>query len=144
MSTPTERTEHTWIIEVIDGGPAGDDDFWKCSVCGASGGPVGHDFRHLPILAGPALPLSLDCREAAAQFRIYNEHQRRIHTVTRTGIYVRAQRNKKWESVDIAELDAPSLLAWLRSRGGHNPLAEDVVGILFGHGHLTPKDEDPT
>jgi hypothetical protein len=54
-----------------------------------------------------------------------------------TGIYVRARRpDGGWESVDLAYLDGPSLLWWLRSQGGDNRLAEDVVGILLGHGHL--------
>jgi hypothetical protein len=54
-----------------------------------------------------------------------------------TGIYVRAMRpDGGYESVDLAYLDAPSLLGWLKSKGGDNPLAEDVVGILLGHGHL--------
>jgi hypothetical protein len=55
-----------------------------------------------------------------------------------TGIFIRAQHPKteKWLSVDIAVLNKPSLLAWLRSRDGDNPWAEDVVGILLGHGHL--------
>lgn len=36
-----------------------------------------------------------------------------------TGIYVRAVGlNGRWGSHDIAELDAPSLLAWLRSHDG--------------------------
>jgi len=54
-----------------------------------------------------------------------------------TGIYVRAKRESgKWESVDILCLTKDSLLDWLRSRGGDNPWAEDVVGILLGYGHL--------
>jgi hypothetical protein len=53
-----------------------------------------------------------------------------------TGIYVRAIYLGKWGSYDIAQLDKESLLEWLRSRGGDNPWAEDVVGILLGHGHL--------
>ena len=61
---------------------------------------------------------------------------RRLQPVE-TGIYVRAQHpSGAWQSVDIFDLDKPSLLAWLRSRGGDNPWAEDVVGILLGHGHL--------
>lgn len=54
----------------------------------------------------------------------------------RTGIFVRAQTVKGWASVDIGQLDAPSLLSWLRSRGGDNAWAENVVGILLGHGHI--------
>ena len=56
---------------------------------------------------------------------------------TGTGIYVRAMRESgKWESVDIPCLTKESLWEWLKSRGGDNPYAEDVVGILLGHGHL--------
>jgi len=39
-------------------------------------------------------------------------------------------------SADIIHLDKPSLREWLRSRDGENRMAEDVVGILLGHGHL--------
>lgn len=56
------------------------------------------------------------------------------HDITRdTGIYVRAKLGDKWGSYDIAELDAKSLLAWLRSRGGENRWAENCVGLLLGH-----------
>lgn len=65
-----------------------------------------------------------------------------------TGIYVRAQDiNGKWDSFDISQLTKASLLEFLRSRGGDNPWAEDVVGILLGHGHLhkiqAPDDPRP-
>jgi len=53
-----------------------------------------------------------------------------------TGIFVRATRNGSYGTYDIAALDAPSLLEWLRCRGGENKWAENVVGILLGHGHL--------
>jgi len=54
-----------------------------------------------------------------------------------TGLYVRAKRpDGKWISADLCQLDKPSLLAWLKSRGGNNRWAEDTVGILLGHGHL--------
>lgn len=60
-----------------------------------------------------------------------------------TGIYVRAQRTDgRWDSADIAELDADSLLTWLRSRGGDNPRAEQVVLILLGHPRLAELRED--
>jgi hypothetical protein len=55
-----------------------------------------------------------------------------------TGIFVRAQDSDgKWGPIDICHLTRESLLEWLRSHGGCNPLAENVVGILFGHGHIT-------
>lgn len=54
-----------------------------------------------------------------------------------TGIYIRAQwPHGNWDSVDIACLDAPSLLEWLRGHDGDNMLAENVVGVLLGHGHI--------
>lgn len=59
-----------------------------------------------------------------------------------TGIYVRAMDDGKWGSHDILVLDKKSLLVWLKSRGGDNPWAEDVVGILLGHGHLHERPEE--
>lgn len=60
----------------------------------------------------------------------------RVH-LRGTGIYVRAKHeNGHFGSFDIAELTRESLLVWLRSRGGYNPWAEDVVGVLLGHGCL--------
>lgn len=54
----------------------------------------------------------------------------------KTGIFVRAQdEDGKWHSTDIVNLDAESLLEWLRSRGGQNVWAEETVGILLGHPH---------
>ena len=69
--------------------------------------------------------------------------KKRYGETRETGIYVRAQGlTGKWESVDIYALDKPSLLEWLKSRGGENRWAEDVCGILMGHGHLhEPKQE---
>lgn len=51
-----------------------------------------------------------------------------------TGIYVRARDPEgHWDAFDICELTRPSLIEWLRSRGGNNPWAEEVVLILLGH-----------
>ena len=71
-----------------------------------------------------------------------NEGRQRI--VPPTGITVRAlvkssrpdERPDDYECVDIGELDKPSLLRWLRSRGGANEWAENVVAILLGFGPL--------
>jgi len=57
-----------------------------------------------------------------------------------TGIYIRASDpSGKWDSVDIAQLDKQSLHAFLRSRGGENLRAENIVGILLGYGSFTGK-----
>jgi len=58
---------------------------------------------------------------------------RDIEGLGSTGIYVRAKRDGQWDSVDITELDTDSLYTWLRSRGGDNPWAENVVALLLGH-----------
>jgi|APSaa5957512622_1039677.scaffolds.fasta_scaffold139126_2 hypothetical protein len=57
-----------------------------------------------------------------------------------TGIYIRAKHPEtgRYGTYDLYQLDAHSLLRWLRSRGGDNSMAEDVVGVLLGHGHLHP------
>lgn len=58
-----------------------------------------------------------------------------------TGIFIRAiGPDGKRGSFDIVHLEKESLLLWLKSRGGDNPWAEDVVGLLMGHGHLHPPD----
>jgi len=53
--------------------------------------------------------------------------------VVGTGVYIRAKVKREWQSVDIYSLDAPSLLEWLRSRGGENVWAENTVGSLLAH-----------
>lgn len=50
-----------------------------------------------------------------------------------TGVYVRAKYKEKWGSFDIAELDRDSLFRFLRSRGGANLWAENVVLVMLGH-----------
>jgi hypothetical protein len=53
----------------------------------------------------------------------------------RTGAFVRAKdQTGKHQSVDITLLNKASLLALLRSRGGRNEWAENMVGLLLGHG----------
>lgn len=58
-----------------------------------------------------------------------------------TGIYIRGKLAGNWGTYDISALDKESLLTWLKSRGGDNRWAEDVVGILLGHGHLHKAEE---
>lgn len=52
----------------------------------------------------------------------------------RTEIVVRCRLpDGTWVAADIYSLDRESLLCWLRSRGGDNPWAEEVVAKLLGH-----------
>lgn len=61
------------------------------------------------------------------------EHKDEYHT----GILVRAiGPDSKWDSYDIAILTKESLFEFLRSRGGENTWAENVVGILLGYGNF--------
>jgi len=48
-----------------------------------------------------------------------------------TGIYVRALRDGKWDSVDIAELDKLSLEEWLKDLSKEELIR--VIEIIFGH-----------
>jgi hypothetical protein len=57
----------------------------------------------------------------------------RMHLDDKTGIFVRALVDGRPQSVDIACLDRESLHDWLRSRGGKNEWAENVVMQLLGH-----------
>lgn len=54
------------------------------------------------------------------------------------GIYVRARdKHGGWSNYDIAQLDKPSLLRWLKSKGeGENAarFARNVVATIFHHG----------
>lgn len=59
-----------------------------------------------------------------------------------TGIFIRAKYNNEWGNYDITQLDAPSLLKWLRSRGGKNEWAENTVGLLLGHGNITTENSN--
>lgn len=46
-----------------------------------------------------------------------------------TGIFIRTQIDGKWINADIGDERIPDhiILTWLRSRGGNNPWAENVV-----------------
>lgn len=61
------------------------------------------------------------------------ENQLKAGILRATNIPVRAKRGEAFDNVDIVELDRISLLVWLRSRGGDNPWAENLVLILLGH-----------
>jgi hypothetical protein len=55
-----------------------------------------------------------------------------------SGVLVRARLPEGgYEPVLLEDLDRASLLVWLRSKGGRNPLAENTVGQLLGAGRLT-------
>jgi hypothetical protein len=75
--------------------------------------------------------------------KLYIDHTRIGDEWGESGMYIRAldPDTEKVGTYDIVALDKPSLLIWLRSRGGDNPYAEDVCGILLGHGHLHPFEE---
>jgi hypothetical protein len=63
------------------------------------------------------------------------ERSVRAENFPRTGIFVRAKdQSGKHQSVDIALLNKASLLALMRSRGERNEWAENMVGLLLGHG----------
>lgn len=60
-----------------------------------------------------------------------------------TGIYVRALiPGDIIYTVDVGVLNKESLLEYLRMNGGSNPIAENIIGILLGHGHLHKESEE--
>ena len=51
-----------------------------------------------------------------------------------TGIYVRGKDvDGNWVNLDLYQLDRPSLIAFLHSRGGKNEWAENIVLALMGY-----------
>lgn len=60
-----------------------------------------------------------------------------------TGICVRAHHPVTgFGSYDISVLDSESLIAFLRLGGGHNPKAENIVGIMLGYGPGLVSEDD--
>lgn len=61
----------------------------------------------------------------------------------KTGIFIRAEIDGKWESVDIGDERVPDedVLYWLRSRGGRNPWSENCVLLLLGRKPIAHKEE---
>ena len=62
---------HEWEVEELDSGPMGIAHFWRCSTCGAAGGPQGWwpaepERRWHPFLAGAGVQLTEDCIESQA------------------------------------------------------------------------------
>jgi len=51
-----------------------------------------------------------------------------------TGIFITVEVDGKWWSLDIGDhrVTDEQVLMWLRSRGGHNPWAENVVLKFLG------------
>lgn len=59
----------------------------------------------------------------------------------KTGVYVRALTERDtWISCDVAHLSKQSLKQWL-CYGGDNRLAEDLCGVVLGHGRLHVDDD---
>ena len=76
----------------------------------------------------------------AVELRV--DQQREDNWSGRTGIFVRAKLpDDSFGSVDIGELDRASLHAWLRSRGGKNIWAENLVLELLEHKQITEEED---
>lgn len=91
--------------------------------------------RAIASLRAVVRAVMLDRARASGSVNLQIDPERwHLADVNPTGIPVRAQRSDgSWTTTDIVALDAASLLVWLRSRGGENSWAEDVVRILLGH-----------
>jgi hypothetical protein len=70
------------------------------------------------------------------ELRVDREREARAAAgkLPKTNVYVAARRwDGEFVKADIIELDKASLLHWLRSRGGENVFAENLVLLLLGH-----------
>jgi len=72
--------EHNWVIETIDSGYLGVNDFWTCDRCGAGGGPVFFNQktgeyvkRFKPFLPGTGIKLTDDCALAQESILLYRK-----------------------------------------------------------------------
>jgi hypothetical protein len=75
------------------------------------------------------------------ELKVSEERWKFFDTLCPTGIFVRAMLpNDSWQSVDISYLTAESVLEWLRSRGGKNEWAENVVLTMLGHPQIAGHD----
>lgn len=89
--------------------------------------------KALEVIEGGAPNLIID----PMRFRQTVEAQTAGLELPTTGVFVRAKTaGGEYENVDILLLTASSLLAYLKKDGGDNQLAEDIVGIITGHGRL--------
>jgi hypothetical protein len=64
-------TLHNWTKEKHDGGVLGSFTFWRCPVCGASGGGFIEGRPRRCFLAGPVIALPKDCDAARVTIREY-------------------------------------------------------------------------
>jgi hypothetical protein len=85
--------------------------------------------------------MGMDLKEALKEL-VVMEDRWENNDYPSTGIFVRALTPDGKASVDIGCLTPKSLLKWLRHCGGKNPLAENVVGQLLGHGHIVDYEVD--
>lgn len=63
------------------------------------------------------------------------EGKKRCKDVKETGVMVKGKHTNAdtFGQYDVKYLDRDSLSRWLRSKGGNNELAEDMVRRLLGH-----------
>lgn len=70
---------HLWVVEIVDGGSVGTEEFFHCTGCGACGGPVGYGDppRTEPgrnaFFPGPGLPLPETCEGSRPIIRAYRD-----------------------------------------------------------------------
>lgn len=120
-------TEHTWIVEEIDGGHVGTADVYRCTTCGCCGGGTeGYRFKGKmfgrkpgdppcqmipmkrtpsPFIPGPALDVSDDCDLAQQQIRYYVKG--RIDIFQLRAIHLRGEARRDPNREPVAAKDDP-------------------------------------
>lgn len=77
-----------------------------------------------------------------APLELVTDQEREDNWAGKTGILVRAKLpDGSFGSVDIAELDRASLWTWLRSRGGRNLWAENLILAMLEHKQITESED---
>jgi hypothetical protein len=149
-------TPHTWTKEEIDGGPMGVGEFWKCSTCGASGGPTDWGKVGLlseetepswrPFLAGTGVKLSRACCvESQAIIWLYIEEKlERLATLGPKGIspkYAALLKGALLRSPDV--LDVTSVAHLVQdvelSHSTSRPTLAEVATLLEAAGFTLPE-----
>lgn len=142
--------EHVWVIETLDGGHVGLNDFWHCPSCEASGGPV-WDGCKPPTLGpfyadGSGLQVSSDCAEARFQIQEHRETwvppaERLVKPPAKARVGVARSKHPKDILLMRNRRDGAMLDPHLRHQP-HQQEVHDLSQSLWGSDPLVPDERE--
>lgn len=138
--------EHTWTVEQVDGGPPiGLGNFWICSACHASGGPVWSATSpptfHPFFADGSGLKVSMDCMEAKAQ--IQTQARATLDMTRRDDLAWKSARGQELSPQEKAQLAKDNRLLDILD-GSLAPLPADVQEIMARTSKVRGEDNPET